>query len=76
MRIGQYREVDRVLEKLDTGILEFTNGSLGEKLYLLLAEKFLMDCNWEEALDYYKKAFELNSCSETEEKIRMLERHL
>lgn len=56
-----------------TGILTL---SFVSACRLLLAEKFLIDCNWEEALDYYKKAFELNSCSETEEKIRMLERHL
>jgi len=69
----QKDEADRILARLDGDLMVYAEELMEEELFILLADKSMLDCDIEQALHYYKKAFELCAKPEIEEKIRILE---
>jgi pterin-4a-carbinolamine dehydratase len=72
VRMRDNREAGRVLSKLDADMIEFIEDVIGEDYFLLIAEKALLETDYEKALIYFEKANKANEREETTEKIRKL----
>lgn len=73
VKIKQPGEINRVLSKLPDEFIDYVEGLTGDGYLLVMADKAMLEDDFENALRFYKKAFQVNTNPLIEEKIRKLE---
>ena len=72
VRIMQPEEVNKVLSKLPNDMREYVEVITGDGYLLVMADKAMLEADFENALHYYKKAYRVNTSPVIKEKIRQL----